>query len=143
MTQLFNSANSFVYVFFNFHFCSTTFDLRVSHRKDALFHYEGSIYVTDFVLDDWMRDQGYTPTTIIAGIVIVKLIDTLGLDKYLDGDGCDQSKRPFDTAVNGWNKGMYSNDKSLIIGLFFMALTVFNKGAFLHLNQSYIRLSIC
>lgn len=62
---------------------------------------------TDFALDDWMAKNGYTPTTLLAGAVLAKLVDTLGLTKYLDGDGCSHSKYPFVGAdpQTGWNKG--------------------------------------
>lgn len=69
-----------------------------------------------------MQAQGYSPGTVIAGVLLAKLVDVLGLDKYLDGDGCYHTKDPFALSdVNsGWNKGKVSRRKNTWSCFFFI-----------------------
>jgi hypothetical protein len=51
-----------------------------------------------------MADNGLTPSSL-QGAVLAKLLDSLGISKYLTEDGCNHDEYPYKDSVDGWTKG--------------------------------------
>lgn len=51
-----------------------------------------------------MKDNGLTASTL-QGAILAKLLDSLGVSKYLTEHGCSHDEYPYKDSVDGWSKG--------------------------------------
>ena len=83
------------------------------------------ILTSDFKIDDWMEDHGLTSSTL-QGAVLAKLLDFLGISKYLTENGCSHVNYPYKDSVDGWTKGNLRKTSRRLHSAFYSSIQEIN-----------------
>ncbi|KAK3589057.1 hypothetical protein CHS0354_008707 [Potamilus streckersoni] len=70
----------------------------------VLCDWNSSFLIPGFSLEGWLKENGYDLGRPLMGLAASKLIEGLGLSRYLQDVPCNRSSYTYSPNTNGWNK---------------------------------------